>query len=89
MKLIDVLTQDEKSLTAEQATFEAQQQDVNLQAFVIGTSRNLSELKGKQNGILRAGGPTMWAKYDQLAGQIAELEETLVRLAGYRVEFFG
>lgn len=89
MKLIDVLTQDEKALSAEQATFEAQQQDVNLQAFVIGTNRNLSELKGKQNAILRQGGPQMWANYDQLAGQISELEDTLDRLAGYRVEFFG
>ena len=88
-KLIEILTQDEKARTAEQAEFEAQQQDVNLQAFVIATRRNLSELKGKQTKILRDGGSSMWANYDNLAGQIAELEVTLARLDGYRAVFFG
>ena len=88
-KLLGILTQDADSIKAEDAALEVAQQNVNLQSFEVATQRNLSQLRGQQNAILRRGGPGMWASYDQITGQIDELTNALDRIQGYKAEFFG
>lgn len=88
-KLLSIMTQDNESIKQEDAALEVAQQNVNLQSFEVGTQRNLAALKGRQNAILRKGGASMWAEYDNIVGQIAELEKALDRIQGYKSEFFA
>ena len=88
-KLIEILTQDEKARTAEQAEFEAQQQDVNLQSAVIQTQQAMHQATVQRTTALRAGGPNMWAEVLAADTKIAELQATLDRMSGYRSEFLA
>ena len=88
-KLLQILTADKDDVQRQNAEIEVAQQNVNLQAFRIATQRNLQQLERKANEVLRSGGPSMWATYDTLSGQIADTKAALDRIDQYAAEYFA